>query len=151
MLLGYISQASNIKIRENSPYTKENFLAFYPQFTDLLPEVVLDSFVELGHACVSEARYGKMWKLAIGLFIAHFCSLYLSNVAEAGTPAEEVLAKAQAAGVVTSESADGVSYSMDINQLGADLNGWAAFKLTVYGEQFASIAKVKGKGGIYVW
>ena len=45
MLLGYISQASNIKTRENSPYTKENFLAFYPQFTDLLPEVVLDSFV----------------------------------------------------------------------------------------------------------
>ena len=103
MLLGYISQASNIKTRENSPYTKENFLAFYPQFTDLLPEVVLDSFVELGHACVSEARYGKMWKLAIGLFIAHFCSLYLSNVAEAGTPAEEVLAKGKHAYLLCSD------------------------------------------------
>ena len=151
MLIGLISQAANIKTQSNPPYTKEDFLVFYPQFTELIPSVVLESFVELGDACVNVQRYGKMWKYAIGLFIAHFCTLYLSSTSEAGTPAAAVLEKAREAGVVTSESADGVSYSVDINQLGSDLNGWAAFKLTVFGEQFASVAKLVGRGGMYVW
>lgn len=151
MLIGLVSQASNIKVQPNPSYTKDDFLVFYPQFTGLLPDVVLESFVELAQACVSAQRYGKMWKMAIGLFIAHFCSLYLQSAAEIDTPADAVLAKAQEIGVITTESADGVSYSMDINQIGSDLNGWAAFKLTVFGEQFATIAKLVGKGGIYVW
>ena len=151
MLIGIVSQASNIKTKPNPSYTKGDFLKFYPQFTDLLPEEVLEQFIELGQACVSEQRYGKMWKMAIGLFIAHFCSLYMQSTAEAGTPADEVLNKAEQAGIVTSESADGVSYSLDVSQVGSDLNGWAAFKLTTFGQQFATIAKLVGKGGIYVW
>lgn len=100
-----IAQASNIKTQENPPYTKEDFLAFYPQFAEPLPEIVLDSFVELGQACVSEQRYGKMWRMAIGLFIAHMCTLYMQSAADPGAPAADILAAAQAAGVVTSESA----------------------------------------------
>lgn len=151
MLIGIVSQASNIKTKPNPSYTKDDFLKYYPQFTGLLPEAVLEQYVELGQACVSEQRYGKMWKMAIGLFIAHFCSLYMQSAAEAGTPADEVLNKAEQAGIVTSESADGVSYSLDVSQVGSDLNGWAAFKLTTFGQQFATIAKLVGKGGIYVW
>ncbi len=145
------AQASNIKTQENPLYTLNDFLTFYPQFAGLLPDVVLNSFLELGQACVSKQRFGKMWQLAIGLFIAHFCTLYLQNVAEPGTEAADVVNAAQAAGVVTSESADGVSYSMDTSMLSQDLAGWAAFKLTAFGSQFATIAKLVGKGGIYIW
>lgn len=151
MFIGLVAQASNIKMRENPPYTKEDFFAFYPQFAEPLPEAVLDSFVELGHACVSEQRYGKMWRMAVGLFIAHMCTLYMQSAADPGAPAADVLAAARAAGVVTSESADGVSYSMDMSALSQDLAGWAAFRLTAYGVQFSSIARLVGKGGIYVW
>lgn len=145
------AQASNIKMQENPLYTLDDFLTFYPQFAGLLPDVVLNSFLELGQACVSKQRFGKMWQLAIGLFLAHFCTLYLQNAAEPGTEAADVLNAAQAAGVVTSESADGVSYSMDTSMLSQDLAGWAAFKLTAFGSQFATIAKLVGKGGMYVW
>lgn len=151
MLLGLVSQASNIKTKANPAYTKDDFLQFYPQFDGLLPDVVLDSFIELGGKCVQEQRYGSMWKLAVGLFVAHFCALWLMSDAETGTPADEVLAKAQEAGVITSESADGVSYNADINVVASDLNGWAGYKLTTYGQQFATIAKLAGKGGMYVW
>ena len=123
-----IAQASNIKTQENPSYTKEDFLAFYPQFAEPLPEIVLDSFVELGQACVSEQRYGKMWQHCIGLFVAHMCTLYMQSAADPGAPAADILAAAQAAGVVTSESADGVSYSMDTSALSQDLAGWAAFR-----------------------
>lgn len=145
------AQASNIKMQENPLYTLDDFLTFYPQFAGLLPDVVLNSFLELGQACVSKQRFGKMWQLSIGLFIAHFCTLYLQNAAEPGTEAVDVLNAAQAAGVVTSENADGVSYSMDTSMLSQDLAGWAAFKLTAFGSQFATIAKLVGKGGMYVW
>lgn len=145
------AQASNIKMQENPLYTLDDFLTFYPQFAGLLPDVVLNSFLELGQACVSKQRFGKMWQLSIGLFIAHFCTLYLQNAAEPGTEAVDVLNAAQAAGVVTSESADGVSYSMDTSMLSQNLAGWAAFKLTAFGSQFATIAKLVGKGGMYIW
>ena len=52
--------------------------------------------------------------------------------------------------MVTSESADGVSYSRDGSALN-DLNGWAAFKMTTFGVQFATMAKLVGRGGMYVW
>lgn len=146
-----IAAASNIKTQENPAYPKEDFLTFYPQFQGKLPNVVLDSFLQLGQDCVSKERYGKLWQHCIGLFIAHMCTLYLQSAADADAPASDVLAAAQSAGVVTSESADGVSYSMDTSALSQDLAGWAAFKLTAFGVQFATMARLVGKGGMYVW
>lgn len=123
----------------------------YPQFEGLVPEVVEASFLELANNCVSQDRYGKMWNVAIGLFAAHFITLWLQSSKEAGTPADDVMAAAQAQGVVTSESADGLSYSMDTSMISQDIAGWAAFKLTTFGVQFASIGKLVGKGGMYIW
>lgn len=146
-----IAQASNIKTQANPVYALSDFLTFYPQFKGLLADVVLQSYIDLGQACVSKQRFGKMWQLAIGLFIAHFCTLYLQSMSGAGSEVADVLSAAQTAGVVTSESADGVSYSMDTSASSNDLAGWAAFKLTTFGVQFATIAKLVGKGGVYVW
>lgn len=112
---------------------------------------MLESFLQLGQDCVSKQRYGKMWQHCIGLFVAHMCTLYMQSAADAESPAADVLAAAQAAGVVTSESADGVSYSMDTSALSQDLAGWAAFRLTAFGVQFATLARFAGKGGMYVW
>ena len=76
---------------------------------------------------------------------------YLQTAADPSAPAADVLSVAQAAGVVTSESADGVSYSMDTSALSQDLAGWAAFRLTAFGAQFATLARFAGKGGMHVW
>lgn len=146
-----IAQASNLKTTDSPIYPREDFLTFYPQFTDKLPDVVLNSFLELGRACVSKQRYGGMWQQCIGLFVAHMCTLYLQTAADPDAPAADVLSAAQAAGVVTSESADGVSYSMDTSALSQDLAGWAAFRLTAFGVQFATLARFAGKGGMHVW
>lgn len=151
MLHSLIAQASGIKGANDSFYTQDDFLACYPQFTELIPEGMLATYVQLGNDCVSEKLFGQMWRVAVGLFIAHFVTLYLQSMRGAGTDVNDVLAAAAAAGVVTSESADGVSHSMDNSMLGQDLNGWAAFKLTTFGVQFASLAKLRGHGGIYVW
>lgn len=149
-MIGIVSQASNIKKEEHPEYTKETFLLLYPQFRGVLPDAALDMYVDLGLSCVNYKRFNKMWKAAIGLFIAHFCTLYLQSMQPEGTDASQVLASASSAGMVTSESADGVSYSRDGSALN-DLNGWAAFKMTTFGVQFATMAKLVGRGGMYVW
>lgn len=149
-MIGIVSQASNIKKEEHPEYTKETFLLLYPQFRGVLPDAVLDMYVDLGLSCVNYRRFNRMWKAAIGLFIAHFCTLYLQSMQPEGTDASQVLASASSAGMVTSESADGVSYSRDGSALN-DLNGWAAFKMTTFGVQFATMAKLVGRGGMYVW
>lgn len=149
-MIGIVSQASNIKKEEHPEYTKETFLLLYPQFRGVLPDAALDMYVDLGLSCVNYKRFNRMWKAAIGLFIAHFCTLYLQSMQPEGTDASQVLASASSAGMVTSESADGVSYSRDGSALN-DMNGWAAFKMTTFGVQFATMAKLVGRGGMYVW
>lgn len=149
-MIGIVSQASNIKKEEHPEYTKETFLLLYPQFRGVLPDAALDMYVDLGLSCVNYKRFNRMWKAAIGLFIAHFCTLYLQSMQPEGSDASQVLASASSAGMVTSESADGVSYSRDGSALN-DLNGWAAFKMTTFGVQFATMAKLVGRGGMYVW
>lgn len=149
-MIGIVSQASNIKKEEHPEYTKETFLLLYPQFRGVLPDAALDMYVDLGLSCVNYKRFNRMWKAAIGLLIAHFCTLYLQSMQPEGTDASQVLASASSAGMVTSESADGVSYSRDGSALN-DLNGWAAFKMTTFGVQFATMANVVGRGGMYVW
>ncbi len=149
-MIGIVSQASNIKKEEHPEYTKETFLLLYPQFRGVLPDAALDMYVDLGLSCVNYKRFNRMWKAAIGLFIAHFCTLYLQSMQPEGADASQVLASASSAGMVTSESADGVSYSRDGSALN-DLNGWAAFKMTTFGVQFATMAKLVGRGGMYVW
>lgn len=149
-MIEIVSQASNIKKEEHPEYTKETFLLLYPQFRGVLPDAALDMYVDLGLSCVNYKRFNRMWKAAIGLFIAHFCTLYLQSMQPEGTDASQVLASASSAGMVTSESADGVSYSRDGSALN-DLNGWAAFKMTTFGVQFATMAKLVGRGGMYVW
>lgn len=151
MFIPLVAAAANIKAGENPAYTTEDFYTFYPQFMDLVPDAVVQSFLELAHNCVRYSRYQGMWKLCIGLFAAHLCATWLQSTCDPGSAAKDVIAACQAAGVVTSESADGVSYSMDFGSLSNDLAGWAQFKLTAFGVQFASFAKLLGKGGMYVW
>ena len=150
MIYGLISQASNVKREDHPEYTVSDFLDRYPQFEGTLPKEVLNDYVELGLSCVNYRRFNAMWKTALGFFIAHFCTLYLQSMQPGGTDAATVVAQASSVGMITGESADGVSYSRDGSAL-SDLTGWAAFKTTTYGVQFATLARLVGKGGMYVW
>lgn len=147
-----ITSASNIRCGDNPAYTLDDFFGFYPQFKDIVPDVVVNSFLELANNSLQYRRYFGQWKFCMSLFIAHFLTLYLESVSDNDTPsADEVISSAAVRGIVTSESVSGVSYSQDVSTITNDLNGWAQWKLTKYGVQFASIAKLMGKGGVLVW
>jgi len=151
-----IADASNIRTGENPSYSVEDFLNVYPQFGSIsgndgyMSAELLQMYIDFANACVKQARYHSAWKICMGLFVAHFASMWLQGTAAPGSSAGQVLAASQAKGLNTSESVGDVSVSMDYSNVGNDLDGWAQWKLTIYGQQLASIAKMLGKGGMVV-
>ena len=146
-----IAAASNIRGGDNPPYSKETFLALYPQFKDKVPEAFLDMYTSLANASLSYQRYYDAWEMVMGLFIAHFCTLYLQTAAEPGSTAAEILAAGELRGLQASKSVGGVSISYDYNTALSGLDQWGGWTTTAYGAQFAALAKLYGKGGMQIW
>lgn len=145
--------ASNMVGGTNPSYTIANFVAMYPQFTNpggAISDVIIQIYINLATATVQHDRWLDAWEVGMSLFVAHFLTLHIMGTASAGSPAATVIASGQARGLTTSRSAGDVSASTDYNLVGQDLNGWAAWKLTIYGTQYATLAKIIGMGGMYV-
>ena len=87
------------------------------------------------------------------LFVAHYLTLYLqtTNGLNENSPVSQVLANSYAAGLTASKSAGSLSKSYDYGSVNDDFAGWGAWKLTAFGQQFATMAKLVGKGGSYLW
>jgi hypothetical protein len=137
----------------NPPYTVADFYAQYPKFfqppaeeggdpVPLIPLPMLQAFIDLAHASVTYALFAELWEVCMGLFIAHFVTLYLQT---ANDPTG-----GDTAGLVSSKSVDGVSISYDNSAVTNDFEGWGEFKATVYGLQLITWARMFGIGGLYV-
>ncbi len=151
MINGIIAQAANIKTPNSAEdYDSDMFLAAYPQFSKVVPDEILEEYTDMALGIVNRKRFGAAWRRAIGLYLAHVLTLYLQTAQPAGTEATDIVSAASSVGMITGESADGVSYSRDNSAL-SDLAGWADFKTTAYGVQFATLAKLYARGGAYVW
>lgn len=152
-----VSSASNIRIGTNPPYTLDDFIQEYPQFkTDsednyLVPQILVQKYVNLAHTCIKEARWGDMWNLAMGWFVAHFCTLYLQSAGDPNSGAAAVIQAGRAKGLDTSVSAGGVSASTDYSMIANSIDGWVNWKLTVYGTQIITFGRLAGKGGMYIY
>lgn len=148
---------SNLRTGTNPPYAMSDFLQAYPQFganslgVYLVPQVIVQAYINLANASLQQSRWHDYWQVAMGWFVAHFCTLYVQGMADPNGGAGAVVAAGQAKGLNTSESVGDVSVSTDYNSIAQDLDGWAAWKLTVYGQQLATIGKLVGKGGMYIY
>lgn len=150
-----IANASNIRTGDNPSYTLADFLSVYPQFgsidTPVLPADIIQLYIDLADASIKEARWHKSWKIAMGLFIAHWCTLWLRSFPGEDAGKDAIVQSGQTQGIITTESVDGVSYSMDISQVMQDLAGYGAWTTTDFGVQLATLSKIYGKGMMLVW
>lgn len=145
-----IMEASNIRDGTNPPYTIADFRAIMPAFTEtIVADALVQHFINMADAVVKEARWHEMWSEGMRLFIAHNLTLYLSAqpVGE-GLPA--LLSASGTQGIASSKTVGAVSVSYDVAAATSDLTGWANWKETPYGTQFATLARMIGKGGMYV-
>lgn len=150
-LHGLTQTAANIVDSENPPFTAEDFRSLMPAFsTEIVSDAVLQHYIDQANAIVKEARWHELWKEGMRLCIAHFLVLHLQTNPPPDAGRMGIVNAGGVNGVATSKSVGGVSVSYDINVANGDLTGWAAWKLTVYGTQFATMAQLLGKGGMYV-
>ena len=147
---GIVTTASNIVFGNNPSYTVVDFQAFYPQFaTNLFPTGVLQLFINLANACLSYDRWFDNWQLGMSLYVAHFATLFLQSQVPAGATAKQVVAAGLAKGIQASKSVADVSVSYQMVVTGWEQ--WGSFNLTLYGQQFITMASIIGMGPIYVW
>lgn len=157
-VFGIIAAASNIRGGQNPDYTKDDFLAMYPQFgakdadgNPVIPDVVLEAWIKLANASLSERRYRDHWKVVMGLFIAHWLTLYLQSASGDNSSAADIVNAGLAKGVQTSKSAGDLSVSYDFSSFNGEFDGWGTYKTTAYGQQFVTLARLFSAGGMMVW
>ena len=84
---GAKSVAANVpQPGERGNYTAEMFQTDFPQFysagdppTPLLPDAMLQTFINQANDSVLPSRWGSMWRYAAGLYVAHFAAMYLKT------------------------------------------------------------------------
>jgi hypothetical protein len=135
--------AANIAVGENPPYDSADFLAIYPQFTSV-PDAVIEAYLYVASISIMHARWFGMWKMAMGLYIAHYVTLWAQASALGATSTvQQAAAAGLAIGITTSKAVHDVSVgSTPIT----GLENWGSYQLTIYGQQFATFAKAIGSG-----
>jgi len=152
-----IANASNISTSDNPAFTLDDFASLYPGFDEdaegnrvVSPEII-EMYINLANACIKESRFNDYWKMCMGLFVAHFLTLWLQGSVSAGSNSAKVVEAGKAKGLVTSKSAGDISLGIDYNSISQDIDGWAAWKLTTFGTQLATISKLVSRGGMMIW
>lgn len=131
-------------------FTKERFLELYPYFAGKLPDATLAMFILSANHDVIPARWHEKWEMGAALYVAHFSTMYLKSCTGEGASGDVIASKSDARGSVTSKSVDGISIGYAASGGSTDLMGYSNFKDTIYGQQFATLARMVGKGGMYV-
>lgn len=158
MLMQDMALARNLSTGGNPDYSLTDFLADFPQFSNQtvgggspmimssIPETLAQKFITMASAALAYSRYQDNWSYCMGLYVAHFCSLFLS--ASAGTTPSGVASAAAPKSILSSKSVGDVSASYDTNAVVGDLEKWGSFKSTTYGQQLSTFANIAGMGGM---
>lgn len=149
--------ASNVILTDNPEYTREMFSQNFPAFLfsedgsveGSIPIPVFNLFLDMANKSIKYDRYKSLWKYLMGLYIAHYLTLYLMT--QQGEPgAQAALQGSVPRGIATSKSVDGLSISYDMMEVTNDLAGYGTYKLTIYGQQLATLTKNYGHAGMWV-
>lgn len=155
--------ASNIPAYgEKGEYTVDMFSSDFPQFyikteeegeavyTPLVPETMLDQFIDLANDSVLPSRWGSQWRYAAGLFVAHWSALYLQTYSDGSPNAQTVASGASQTGNVSMASMGDTTVKYDNGSIDAGTEKWGTWNATKYGAQLATMARMIGIGGMYV-
>lgn len=150
---GVRAAAANIGQTTGS-YTREMFKEDFPQFfnaegASLLPETMLGEIINMANASVQPDKWGETWRYAVGLYVAHYVTLYLRTYSESSATPQQAAASGALVGVVKSATLGDASVSYDTSAITAGTEDWGDLNSTIYGQMLANRAKLVGMGGSY--
>lgn len=152
---GVRAAAANLGSGAPGGYTAEDFRADYPQFFDgkgqpLLPASMLEEIIRMANAAVQPDRWGEGWRYAVGLYVAHYVTLYLRGYAASNETPDAAAASGALVGMVKSATLGDASVSYDTAAITAGTEDWGDLNSTTYGQMFANWAKLIGLAGLLV-
>lgn len=157
---GLISAAANMpQPGELGTYTSDMFLADFPQFKQsgqedqvisLVPDPMLQVFVNNANASILPSRYCEIWRYAAGLYVAHFSALYLKTYSDGSATPARAAATGQQTGLVKEATMGDTTISYDNEAITEASAKWGSWNATQYGQQLVTMARMIGMGGMYV-
>ncbi|OUO34713.1 DUF4054 domain-containing protein [Flavonifractor sp. An306] len=155
---GVRAMAANIGQSQGN-YTAEQFQQDFPQFFTpgseenpsvcLVPATMLEEIINMANACVQPDKWLESWRYAVGLYVAHYATLYLRTYAESSPTAAQAAASGALVGVVKSATLGDSSVSYDTTAVTKGTEDWGDLNSTTYGQMLANRAKLVGLGGSY--
>ena len=151
---GVRGMAANIGQTQGN-YTAEMFQEDFPQFFNtegqcLVPSTMLLEIINMANASVQPDKWLESWRYAVGLYVAHYSTLYLRTYAENSQTPEQAAASGALVGIVSSATLGDSSVSYDTTALTKGTEDWGDLNATTYGQMLANRAKLIGLGGSYV-
>ena len=152
---GVRAAAANLGSGAPGTYTAEQFQEDFPQFFNswdqpLLPASMLEEIIRMANAAVQPDRWGEGWRYAVGLYVAHYVTLYLRGYAASNETPEQAGASGALVGMVKSTTVGDASVSCDTAAITAGTEDWGDLNSTTYGQMFANRAKLIGMAGMLV-
>lgn len=136
-------------------YTVEQFREDYPQFFNSegyflgsLP--MLEQIIQMANLSIQPDKWLESWRYAVGLYVAHYCTLYLRTYAESSATPAQAAASGALVGVVQSATLGDSSVSYDTSALTKGTEDWGDLNATTYGQMLANKAKLIGMAGTLV-
>ena len=138
-----------------STYTVEQFRADYPQFftaegVSLLPPSMLCKVIDMANTAVQPDKWLDEWRFAVGLYTAHYVTLFLRSYAPSNETPQQAAASGALVGVVKSATLGDSSVTYDTSSITAGTDDWGDLNSTTYGQMFANRAKLIGLTGTLV-
>lgn len=136
-------------------YTAEQFQEDFPQFfkedgQPLLPASMVGEILNMANAAVQPDKWGAGWRYAVGLYTAHYVTLYLRSYAPSNETPQQAAASGALVGMVKSDTLGDASVSYDTSAITAGTEDWGDLNSTTYGQMFANRAKLIGLAGMVV-
>ena len=151
---GVRAAAANIG-QGRGDYTVEQFQADYPQFftaegVSLLPPPMLCKVIDMANTAVQPDKWLDEWRFAVGLYTAHYVTLFLRSYAPSNETPQQAAASGALVGVVKSATLGDSSVTYDTSAITAGTEDWGDLNSTTFGQMFANRAKLIGLAGTLV-
>lgn len=136
-------------------YTVEQFRVDYPQFftvegVSLLPPSMLCKVIDMANTAVQPDKWLDEWRFAVGLYTAHYVTLFLRIYAPSNETPQQAAASGALVGVVKSATLGDSSVTYDTSAITAGTEDWGDLNSTTFGQMFANRAKLIGLAGTLV-
>lgn len=113
----------------------------------LVPLAIVQAYLNLANASLMSSRWREAWPIAMGLYIAHYLTLYLETDSNPTATAAQAVTQGLQHGIAVSKAVGDTSIGL---QTLTGLESWGAWTLTQYGLQLITMARVVGSGPIYI-